>query len=436
MAVIKQYVNLDRTKSAQLGGLDKARAGKAVTFDAVVTPKKAGVAVTFEITRGAENVLKPGEKKSLVATTDKEGKAKLEFVVTEHGGDEFVVTASVLTGPKNNRQKHELSSDTYVVWRRIYYQMSRFKAGNPGHGQPRGSLPEIPALDLSAALTEFAARSHNIELVDRSDQPLITHRGTLITSESSSLSYKLAAEEGYNAALEPVTVRIVLIDRLGEKRTESHTESDVPTAAKESFEVAGTLFKDPTLAKDKDWLVEVAWRFHGTDAFAPLEPRFITSTDDDRMVEVDFPGAAIATGDNAGRHVDVMVTYRVLASASNGSSWYNVVCLATRQQDDTIRSATELSKTVMHELGHFLNMVPLGQSTHYTEHGHQGRHCFTGLSEGQIEGANYGARPGTCVMYGEAGNKRLAEFCATCDPSLRASTAQREGMPKKKTDWV
>ncbi|MEP7125770.1 MAG: hypothetical protein ABJE95_32870 [Byssovorax sp.] len=436
MAIIRQYVNLDPTQSPQLDGLDKARAGTKVPLVAQINPAKAGVNVTFEITRGAENVVRPREMKSFVATTAKDGKAKLDFVVTEHGGDEFLVKAWVLSGPKSARVKHELSSNTYVVWRRIYYQMSRFKAGNPGHGQPRGSLPEIPALDLTDAITEIAARSHNIELVDKTTRELIKHQGTLITSESSSLSYKLAAEEGYNAALEPVTVRIVLIDRLGEKRTESHTEPDIPTDAKGSFEVAATLFKDPTLAKDKDWLVEVAWRFTGTDAFAPLDPRFITSTDDDRMVEVDFPGAALATGGNAGRHVDVRVTYRVVASASNGSSWYNVVCLATREQNDNIRSAADLTKTVTHELGHFLNMVPVGQTTHYIDHGHQGRHCFTGLSEGQIEGALYTGRPGTCVMYGEAGARRLPAFCEACDPSLRASTAQREGMPKKKSDWV
>ncbi len=147
--------------------------------------------------------------------------------------------------------------------------------------------------------------------------------------------------------------------RRGRNRTRRRTSR---ARGRRPSEVAGTLFKDPACAKDKDWLVDVAWRFHGTDAFTPLDHRWITSVDDDRRVQVDFTGAAIATGADAGRKVDIKVTYRCLTGASNGSSWYNVVCLATKEGDGTARSAADLTKTVTHEIGHFLNMVPLEQT--------------------------------------------------------------------------
>ena len=38
MVIIKQYVNLDPDKPEQLDGLDKARAGTSVVFEATIDP--------------------------------------------------------------------------------------------------------------------------------------------------------------------------------------------------------------------------------------------------------------------------------------------------------------------------------------------------------------------------------------------------------------
>ena len=426
MADIKQYVNLDPDKPKQLDGLDKARAGKRVVFEAKIDRKKAGISVRFTVVRGASNVLEPGTVSKYIATTDGTGKAVWPYDLSEHGGDTFAVKACV----DSDKTSTALSSNTYFVWRRIYYQMSRFDAGTPGAGQPGDSLPAVPAFDITAAKTELEARNHNIELVDKSRKALITRYANLLTGQSKSLDYKRSAEDSYLAELEPVTVRIVVVNQIGETKTETYLESDHEVEGKDAIEVPDTLFKDPTFAKDKDWFVSAEWRYHGGVAFSALAAKWLTRTGD-RDVEIDFPGAAIATGVNAGKNVDIKLTYRCMPACGNGSSWHNVVYLATMEADGALRTADELTATATHELGHFLNMVPAGQETYYLGSGHQGRHCHTGVNESH----DYAGKKGTCIMFGESGAKRLLTFCELCDPSLRKSTAVREGMPKDRAKW-
>ena len=192
MADIKQYVNLDPTKSGQLDGLDKARAGKTVLLAATVSPKKPGIPIAFEITHGAQNLARPGHTERRVATTMDDGKATLSYELSEHGGDEFTVKASLALGPKNGAA---LSSDKYIVWRRLYYQMSRFKAGTPGKGQPDGSVPEVAAYDISPVEAELAARQHNIELVNKTSTALITRYANVMTHDDSSKAYKKSGKD-------------------------------------------------------------------------------------------------------------------------------------------------------------------------------------------------------------------------------------------------
>lgn len=426
MAEIKQYVNLDPDKSKQLDGLDKVRAGKTVVFEAKIDKKRAGISVRFTVVRGADNVVEPGTVSKHIATTDGTGKAVYPFDLSVHGGDTFAVKACV----DSDKTSTVLSSNTYIVWRRIYYQMSRFDAGTPGAGQPGDSLPAVTNFDITAAKVELEARNHNIELVDKSAKPLIKRYANLLTSESRSLNYKRAAEDGYSADLEPVTVRVVIVNQIGETRTETYLEPDLDSAGKIPFEVADTLYKDPTYAKDRDWLISAEWRFSGGVAFTELATRWVTRTGD-RNVEIDFTGAAIATGENAGKQVDVRLTYRCMPACGNGSSWHNCVVLASMEADGTLRTADEMTATATHELGHFFNMVPATQETYYINAGHQGRHCHTGVGEAHM----YAGRNGTCIMFGESRPSRGLVFCELCDPSLRKSTAVREGMPKDRNKW-
>jgi hypothetical protein len=426
MADIKQYVNLDPENATQLDGLDKARAGTRVVFEAKLTEKKEGVAVEFVIVRGDNNLFEPGGVTKRTTSTNKEGKALLPFDLTENGGDEFYVKSSIPHG----KSTKVLGSDTYIVWRRLYYQMSRFKAGKPGANQPPDSIPELPAFDLDAVKAELVARAHNIELVDKSSKPLIKRHANVLTRDNNSKVLKTAVLDGYDPALVPVTLRILIVNQIAEVATESATVYGIPPAGREDMYIDKRLFQDLTYDKDADWFVEASWRLSDPpdSPFKPLGLKYFDREPSGR-VYVDFTHGAPWKLEDAA-DVDVKLTYRYASGFCNGTSLCNSVSIASKTSSGANRTAADMTDTAVHEIGHFAGMVPVGQTTYYMLHGHNGNHCSTGLSEGELGRAHYTALNGTCIMYGEGGGVRRSVFCEACDPSLRASDVQRGGVPK------
>jgi len=85
----------------------------------------------------------------------------------------------------------------------------------------------------------------------------------------------------------------------------------------------------------------------------------------------------------------------------------------------------EQNKVMVHEAGHQFKMVvdnavdaslPDKPANHYTERGHNGNHCHTGLSikTTYVDGD---ATSAGCVMFGAVGNK--IEFCSDCAVAVR-----------------
>ena len=433
MADIKQYVNLDPTKSKQLDGLDKARAGKTVLLAATVSPKKAGIPIAFEITYGAKNCVRPGHVERRIATTKDDGKATLTYELSEYGGDEFAVKASLALGP---RKGQALSSNKYIVWRRLYYQMSRFKAGTPGKGQPGGSVPEVPAYDISPVGTELAAREHNIELVDKTTTAQIERYASVMTHDNDSKAYKKSGKDSYDKALEPVALRVVIVNQLATAATEKITKLNVANSASVVVTLPVNTWKDLTQAKEADWLVEGQWRFNGDSDWQSIPSKWITRTAPNKA-SIDLDGAELGASGmwwwrkeaDRTRKVDVRLTYRYASGSTNGSSWYNAIWLASEIMNRGARTADAMKDTAVHEIGHFIGMVATAQSTHYIEHGHKGGHCTTGLSTTDKAKASYKGLAGTCIMFGESAPSRLPKFCPICDPFVRTRSVKRTGMP-------
>lgn len=434
MADIKQYVNLDPTKRGQLDGLDKARAGKTVALEATINPKKSGVPVAFEITRGAQNLTLPGHVTRLIATTKDDGKATMSFDLSEHGGDEFTVKASLALGPNKGAA---ISSDKYIVWRRLYYQMSRFKEGTPGKGQPEGSVPEVAAYDISPVEAELAARQHNIELVNKTTTALIKRYANVLTHENNSRAYKKSAKDSYDKALEPVALRVVVVNQIAAPSTEKIRKNNILNTAAVEITFPSPVWDDPSAAKEEDWLVAGEWRFNGDTDWKSIPSKWITRTAANKA-SIDLDSAELGAGGvwcwrkeaDRTRRIDVRLTYRYAAGSTNGVSWYNAIWLASANMHSGARTADAMKQTAIHEIGHFIGMVPPVQATFYNEHGHKGGHCTQGLSVADVALPNYQGLRGTCIMFGENADSRLPQFCATCDPSMRKSTVKSAGMPK------
>lgn len=132
------------------------------------------------------------------------------------------------------------------------------------------------------------------------------------------------------------------------------------------------------------------------------------------------------------RKVSIKLTLRVLSGSSNGLSYGNTIWLAGANMYSGNRTDSEKQQTTIHEIGHYIDMVAIGQKTRYVEKGHQGPHCSQGLSEVQKKDDPYHGYPGTCVMFGENANTRLGHFCVDCSPSVRMLPVP---LKKMETKW-
>lgn len=397
MADIKQYINLDPTRPLQLNGRQAARAGRTIKLEATVAPVRENSRVTFTVTNGPTNVRNPNGVSRSTVRTNAQGIAKYELKVSKYGGDSFTVTA---TGTKRGEQ---LSSDRYIVWRLFYYQLSRVDAVAKGANRDGGNLPAVAALDLGPVEDVFA--NHHIELVADNRQDLIPRPCNVF---DRGLDFPPTGAQSYNAEREPVGVRIVLVNQIAKSATAEIT-CTVPRDNEYYNLPHPTLWNDDTVPLNTDWLIGASFRKHGTtDAWTPVAPGRLKRTGpSSSLLELDFTDVP---GDVAS--VDLKVNYRYRTSSTAGISLSNLIYIGAAA--DPARQ-----QTLVHELGHFVGMVLAGQPRRYVEHGHKGPHCSTGLSAVDLGLANYGGRPGTCVMFGETNAARAMQFCADCAASIK-----------------
>jgi hypothetical protein len=441
MATKQQYVNLDPTKPEQLKEIPKARAGRRLTLVATVNKKRSGVTVMFELKSGAGNQvpdLHPGNftakqiaklpglgcpaKVERRAVTNNKGKAEITFILSEYGGDEFDVRAWI--PGKGGKQ---LFSDKYVVWKRFYYQVSRFNAGAQHLSRGGAVLPAIPALGLDPVLAEFAARNHNIEIVKDPAPDLITRRGEI----SDIAACTAAAAEGYTRTREPVSMRVVHVRQIADSATVQRTFEDFTEGVMKQIDLGAAPWIDESLPQNTDWLVTAEWAWTSGDMFGSWKPlagvnHFVVAGG--RLVNVTFP-AMPARMVYSNRNLRLRLTYRYLSGSTNGMQWYNSVWLASENMSLGARTVPAKEQTAIHEIGHFIGMADAAQSTHYVHHGHQGPHCSTGLSVTDKALTSYRGLNGTCVMFGENAATRTGVFCAVCDPSVCGADIHIPTMP-------
>lgn len=439
MAEHKQYVNLAPTIAAQLDGLDPKRAGTEVQLTAKLTAAREGVAVHFVLKPGARNVAPagpdkpglgfPGADKQRV-TTDAKGEAHTKLLLKgAGGGDEFEVEAYV---EKDDGSKGStLLSDKYVVWRRIYLQISRFGAGT-GRSGP---LAAVRSLGWAPVVREFRDRRHNIELVADSSVDLISRRCHVLDLTSQRELLKKSAREGYDAKREPVSMRVVLVPALAKSEvlTEPFAGVEENRAQEKDLNPYKPLWEDVSLPEKADWFLGGQWRYDDADTWKPLAPECVTRVSSTR-VRVLMATIPRRPADTDAPKVQVRIGLRVLAGSINGLSWTNTIWIAEENMYSGARPEPDKQQTTIHETGHFIGLVPAAQTaTHYTGKDHQGGHCSQGLSPVQKAMSSYRGLPGTCIMFGESGSRRQGQFCDACTPSVRKSSVALARMP---ADWT
>jgi len=431
MAEYKQYVNLDPSKPDEINEIKSRRTGTYIMLVAKLNKKVEGVPIIFDIKPGTNNIDKRKIRKRRV--TDKSGNAKLLFQVSKNGGDEWTFEAFIKR--KSGKKGKVLVSDKYIVWRRIYYQISRFKSGPRGRGRTDPTpLWEIPNFDWTPIKNEFKDRHHNIELIDDSSIDLITRRCNILMSDED---YKKSAREGYNSKREPVCMRVVLVNMIAEKGAFNYFFGTVVENKPIIKDIGRYLWIDESNEIKKDFLISAEWRYYsGSDtSWKPLDPKYIDSVGSHRIrinnQNIPKKWFLDIFGE---RKAMIRLKLNVLKSSTNGVSWYNSIWIAHENMHKGLRPISQKQATTVHETGHFIGMVPAGQSTHYTGHGHQGSHCSTGLSTVDKTKSTYKGLSGTCVMFGEggSGSSRKNNFCNKCDPSVRTRSVIISKMP---TNW-
>ena len=450
MADLQQYVNVDPTKPDECKEIAVERAGRTVTLVAPVSRKKRGIPVYFEMKSTAKNIVPSLEEANFsketlkhlkgrigglpgtstrCALTDGKGVARLTIKLSEFGGDEFEIEA-YLKG-KNGKKKKVLKSEKYIVWRRIYYQVSRFKAAPKGAGRS-GILPEVAKLDWPSVQAEFKAREHNIEMIDETTTDLITRRANVLQPEAD-IDLQKSAREGYDPKREPLAMRVVLVNQLAScveqwladiVQVKEGVSVTVPTTRK--------LWVDESLAITEDWAVEAQWRRDPKDGWKPLDRKYLEYKGPQAFA-INLHKIPKTGFFDFFRKAQIRLKLRYLKSSKNGLSWHNAIWIAAENMHKGARARGEKQQTTIHEAGHFIGMVPPGQSTQYTGHGHVGGHCSTGLSAADKALPDYGGLSGTCVMFGENATTRKEQFCAICDTSVRTRNVVLSRMP---VSWV
>lgn len=462
MAELKQYVNLDPSKPIELKEIPAQRAGRVITLVAKLNKKQPGVPVVFDLIAGPKNhtplaLGKDGSRKTPMdirrlkgglgmpgifrkrVATDDDGEAKVELHLSAFGGDEFEVKAYLLK-PGGKKGK-ELLSEKYIVWRRIYYQVGRFKSGTVGANR-NGALPEVPNFDWSPVKTEFEARKHNIELVDDSRVDLVRRYKNIIESKKPYDDLTYSVKDGYVPEREPVSLRVVLCNMIA--TPEQKIERHLIVLERKSIDINVhplILWRDESLPLGNDCILSAHIQFYENDSLRPINGIFMhgvgPSTVRIRFDLMEQSTFEASFGKKPSR-ARLTLKLKTLKGSINGLSWFNAVWLAHNVMHEN-RTYTPGGKqaTAIHEIGHFVDMVSPRQKTWY-EHrhmpgGHQGPHCSTGLSKNDLSRPIYAGLNGTCVMFGEGDPfaKSANRFCWACDPSVRESSVRNNSRVKR-----
>ncbi len=446
MATLRQYVNLDPGLPDELKEIKPLRAGRKLRLVARISPVSEGVPVVFEMKVGGKNVspsldeanFSKKEQQHLKkkigsmpgfarrrSTTDKQGKARATFTLSEFGGDEFEVSAYI--GGKKGKKK--LLADKFVVWRRFYYQVSSFKSGPKGAGRGGGALAAISTFPMGTVKKEFEDRLHNIEMIDESKTPSITRRCNVLVDDKD---YKKSAREGYDDKREPLSMRMVLVNMIAVNK-DGYLANLI--TVKEGLPVEVQLRKrlwfDESLPEKEDWLIEAEWRWDEKSSWKDLDKAYLKAKNEHTIV-INFQDIPKKHFLHFFRKAQIRLKLRYLSSSTNGVSWYNAVWIANTAMHRADYSDALKQMVTVHEAGHFIDMVPPTQSTHYVGHGHQGPHCSQGLSALEKALQKYWGLHGTCVMFGECGESSVKynKFCADCDESVRTRKVRLDRMPQ------
>lgn len=375
----KQYVNLEKDNSDESFGntktikvcLEKKACSPVFLF---LDPDKGNKAPKELILSSRAGVDAVGSIKT-TKMSGADGVLEFDLILSNYGGDKFSVKASM---DSSGSKEVKVLGETFEVWKRLYYQLSRMK--------PTYSFPFDKIVD------EY--KDHFIEL-EETCTASIPHKENLETHELKSY------RSHFKKTKSPLEVHVVLIDRQCDSQENRFRKT--LTAKKSVF----------VYSEDEwpfsNWLVEARSRVGGS----AYETGKISVIQKAGNIEVDISALGV---DPSRTSVNVDITIKTKKGEYTGDATYKPhIFIAVGKT----RSDESKSKTVAHEIGHGLGMVPKkDHDLQYSNaNGGMGSHCRHGATPDKKSKAQGGAfsgkyTGGTCVMFGYSSESY--QFCDTC----------------------
>ncbi len=454
MALIKQWVNLDPAEDKLRdvpgeGKIPKNRCGPVVTLRATISPKKKNKRVFWGVELGPDNVEKKAEYANILtgwhkrktkggfgakgfyerlAPTNKKGESICEFRLSDCGGDQFTIKAYIKQ--PNGKIKKQLKTETYVVWRQLYYQLTRM-----GPSRGKTALPAIPDINWGGVATEYgdAREPHNVRWTKVPPEKLITRHRSLY---NDAMTQKTGVE-GYSRKYEPLVLKVSLVDLMAERETKKHKLK--VSKPKQTYEYTfNRILFDMNSRDDRDdWFVGAVAHLDN----AARDPVNIKREHFKKVgpasIQVTIPRFPLCSGDVK---AIVWVGVRTFTGWGLGLSWYNGIWAIDGCTDGgrppaiAHASAAEKVATMVHEFGHAIGMVPAASPKHYIKHDHVGNHCWNGAADPSTLATADTPFPqptgAICAMFGD-NSSNTEKFCDICSPFVRSRVPRSDGKFKK-----
>jgi len=450
MPEVPQYVNVNPASAAQRQGIAANRAGRDVTVQYTVNPAVAGKLVRFQLQPDPGN-LSDQQQQALrrfdderatltkqIGLTNDQGVATATLQLSAFAGDKFGVRAWEVGEGDVEGPPHDLP-DTYVVTKRVYYQVTTYDGTtNTGWLGRTGQVAAVAAPNMANVAAEFSARNKAIDLVAQAPtRAHITRRANIVTSTDRTM-LSASGLDGYDATREPIVVKVVLLPQLNTPREISVEFQNLAANVASVQNLAHRLWIDLSKPVGTDWLVSLEWCWQSGDLlWKALEPTAAVATGAQQItITVPPRDARLLSSDT---NIMVKVTYRYASSDSEGAlSLEGSNCVWVPLEEMGAHGAAganaiaagHVELLLQHEIGHVFGMVPDGHAHRYTGHGHVGPHCAHGLSAPQKQQARYTNLPGDCVMFGGPSPANPVRFCDDCDAALRSKPLRNLGNPR------
>lgn len=399
-ADVKQYVNLP----------PGAHQGRVVRVKAKLTPATSGTDVhwSFEGTSHLGGELHPGEAgfgtvssmtKTKVTKTDAKGIASVDFCLAPQGGDQFRVIASrSATAPGS-------SSNTFTVWRKVFYEMDTMKPN------PDVPLAKKTSLEHHQKILPLF-RKVFVEMKHQGKDQHPPHRanfpcppGTALNGELSQFGY-----DYFGGKESPNQVHLVGIDhsatQFGEETVEFKLDNFFGKAPKSypiySYEGSKSEhwlklaeYRDPSKPKKKYGML--VWTEMDKSLF-----ELITDEHGKARISVFLPDAGEL---KATKETPLLLKLRlrlakekVAFQIAGGPNVYfcdgHVRGLLPSDESNRIGM-------LVHEIAHVLGMVPR-DADDASDDLSTGPHCAVG----------------TCVMFHGISSKSTKQFCPSCTKAM------------------